>query len=80
MSDSNSAGNTVISSKLPVDVETAHRRNNRIHYWRYLLDHAAITPNIVTKSYEGSGTASDPYRVHWIERDPRDPPAYIDGS
>lgn len=38
-----------------------------------LFNHAAITSDIVTDNYEGSGTASDPYKVHWIERDPRDP-------
>lgn len=60
-----------MSSKPPA--EKAQCRGKRIHYWHYLFSHAAITSDIVTDNYEGSGTASDPYKVHWIERDPRDP-------
>lgn len=47
--------------------------NRRATYWRFLFDQALITPEILNWNYNGSGTASDPYTVSWIESDPRNP-------
>lgn len=45
----------------------------KVAYWRFILDHAMITPEVAAWSYPGSGTAEDPYRISWIHGDPRNP-------
>jgi multidrug resistance protein len=45
----------------------------RIPYWRLVFDHAGITPEVRDYPYAGSGTTEDPYLVHWIPHDPRNP-------
>ncbi|KAL2755437.1 hypothetical protein ACRALDRAFT_1064442 [Sodiomyces alcalophilus JCM 7366] len=46
---------------------------DRIPYWRLIVDHAGITPAVANHSYPGSGTPDDPYIIHWIPNDPRNP-------
>lgn len=46
---------------------------NRISYWRFLLDKALVTQDVLEWKYEGSGTEEDPFAVTWIENDPRNP-------
>lgn len=45
----------------------------RIPYWRMIIDHAGITPEVANYPYPGSGTEDDPYVISWIPNDPRDP-------
>jgi hypothetical protein len=45
----------------------------RIPYWRLVFDHAGITAEVRDYPYAGSGTTEDPYLVHWIPNDPRNP-------
>ncbi|KAL1978211.1 hypothetical protein VTN31DRAFT_1070 [Thermomyces dupontii] len=45
----------------------------RIPYWRMIIDHAGVTPEVASYPYPGSGTEDDPYVISWIPNDPRDP-------
>lgn len=44
-----------------------------ISYFTLMADQGAITPDILSHEYEGSGTEDDPYMVTWILNDPRNP-------
>lgn len=44
-----------------------------IPFWRLVIDQAGITPEVANFKYAGSGTEDDPYLVHWIPNDPRNP-------
>ncbi|GFF92212.1 uncharacterized MFS-type transporter C530.15c [Aspergillus lentulus] len=44
-----------------------------LSFWRLLLDHSALTQEVLNHDYAGSGTESDPYIVRWLDRDPRNP-------
>jgi hypothetical protein len=44
-----------------------------LSFWRLLVDHGAITQEVLNHDYAGSGTESDPYIVRWLDRDPRNP-------
>lgn len=44
-----------------------------IPYWRKVVDHAGITPEVENYPYPGSGTEEDPYLISWIPNDPRNP-------
>ncbi|EXJ88780.1 hypothetical protein A1O3_01844 [Capronia epimyces CBS 606.96] len=44
-----------------------------ISYWRLLFDQSVVWPELLTTEYEGSGTEEDPYLVHWVHDDPRNP-------
>lgn len=46
---------------------------SRIPHWRMVFDQAALTSEIASFEYKGSGTAEDPYLVQWIPKDPRNP-------
>lgn len=41
-----------------------------ISYFTLMADQGAITPDILSHEYEGSGTEDDPYMVTWILNDP----------
>ncbi|KDN67199.1 putative major facilitator superfamily transporter [Colletotrichum sublineola] len=45
----------------------------RIPFWRKVIDQPGITPEVENHRYAGSGTEADPFLVHWIPNDPRDP-------
>ncbi|KAF4219420.1 hypothetical protein CNMCM8980_003148 [Aspergillus fumigatiaffinis] len=52
----------------------AHERVPKaLSFWGVLLDHGAITQEVLNHDYAGSGTESDPYIVRWLDRDPRNP-------
>ncbi|QPG95263.1 hypothetical protein C2857_007919 [Epichloe festucae Fl1] len=42
-------------------------------YWRLVGDKAGITQHVLSHHYHGSGTDSDPYVIHWIPDDARNP-------
>lgn len=44
-----------------------------IPHWRLIIDHARITPAVVSHIYEGAGTDDQPYIVTWIPNDPGNP-------
>ncbi|GAB0136169.1 hypothetical protein EsDP_00004481 [Epichloe bromicola] len=44
-----------------------------IPYWRLVSDKAGITQHVLSHHYHGSGTDSDPYVIHWIPDDARNP-------
>lgn len=44
-----------------------------IPYWRLVSDQAGVTQQVLTHHYPGSGTKLDPYVIHWIPNDPRNP-------
>ncbi|KAJ5098085.1 bicyclomycin resistance protein [Penicillium argentinense] len=44
-----------------------------IPYWRVLVDHGAVTQEVLDYEFAGSGTEDDPYAVTWIPDDARDP-------
>ncbi|KAG5951472.1 hypothetical protein E4U53_003022 [Claviceps sorghi] len=44
-----------------------------IPYWRLVADQAGVTQDVLNFHYQGSGTDSDPYMIHWIPNDPRNP-------
>lgn len=48
----------------------------KLPYWRLVIDQAGITPEVANHKYAGSGTDEDPYLVHWIPNDPRDPMSF----
>ena len=66
MATTPNAINGTADNAKPVQVTT-------IPYWRLVSDQAGITPEVANFKYAGSGTADDPYLVHWIPNDPRDP-------
>ncbi|AEO63327.1 5b4c1b51-3176-4deb-9e1a-85672906c0fa [Thermothielavioides terrestris] len=45
----------------------------KIPYWRLVIDQAGVTPEVQNYPYQGAGTEDDPYLVHWIPNDPRNP-------
>ncbi|KAJ5721529.1 uncharacterized protein N7483_009463 [Penicillium malachiteum] len=45
----------------------------KIPAWRMLVDHGAITQDVLNYEYQGSGTEDDPFAVTWIPNDSRDP-------
>lgn len=59
-------------SNHPVDGAEPVGRD-RIPYWRLIVDQAGVTPAVMNHNYPGSGTPDDPYIVHWIPDDPRNP-------
>ncbi|KAG6000347.1 hypothetical protein E4U21_005556 [Claviceps maximensis] len=44
-----------------------------IPYWRLVIDQAGVTQDVLSYQYQGSGTDSDPYLIHWIPNDARNP-------
>ena len=44
-----------------------------LSYWGVLTNHKAITQDVLTYKYDGSGTEDDPYAVSWLPDDPRNP-------
>lgn len=47
--------------------------SGRIPFWSVLIDHGAITQEVLDHDYDGSGTEDDPYAVAWLPKDSRDP-------
>ncbi|KAK2601772.1 hypothetical protein QQS21_004656 [Conoideocrella luteorostrata] len=45
----------------------------KIPYWRLVFDQAGVTQDVLDHKYLGSGTEADPYVIHWIPNDPRNP-------
>ncbi|KAI9823827.1 MAG: hypothetical protein M1819_001128 [Sarea resinae] len=64
------------SSDSPTEPE-AQRPNyglrDTIPWWRMVTDQGVITNAVIDHQYAGSGTEEDPYVVHWLENDPRNP-------
>ncbi|KAF2997208.1 hypothetical protein E8E14_001213 [Neopestalotiopsis sp. 37M] len=52
----------------------------KIPYWRMVYDQAGVTDAVTSHSYPGSGTEEDPYLVHWIPCDPRNPMNFSTGT
>ncbi|KAK2731292.1 MFS siderochrome iron transporter 1 [Onygenales sp. PD_40] len=52
-------------------IESAHPRT--IPHWRQVLDQGAVTDEVVSYPYAGSGTDDDPFVVQWLPNDPRNP-------
>lgn len=50
-----------------------------ISYWRVLVDHGAVTQEVLDYEFAGSGTEQDPYAVTWIPDDSRDPKLFSTG-
>jgi len=50
-----------------------------IPYWRVLIDHGAVTQEVLDHEYAGSGTEDDPYAVTWIPDDSRNPQLFSTG-
>lgn len=50
-----------------------HSLPNRISYWQWMTDKSGLTQEVSTYPYSGSGRPDDPYIVHWIPDDPRNP-------
>ncbi|KAE8147589.1 major facilitator superfamily domain-containing protein [Aspergillus avenaceus] len=46
---------------------------NKIPFFRMLIDQGAITQDVLSHDYPGSGTDEDPYVVSWIPNDCRNP-------
>ncbi|KZZ90266.1 Major facilitator superfamily domain, general substrate transporter [Moelleriella libera RCEF 2490] len=44
-----------------------------IPYWRLVADQAGVTRHVYNHDYPGSGTKDDPFVIHWIPSDPRNP-------
>jgi MFS family permease len=65
-----------MSSKSDSTNVAARPTPKRIPFFRQLIDHASITPEVEAWDYAGSGTDADPYVVTWIENDPRNPMLY----
>ncbi|GLA18148.1 hypothetical protein AnigIFM62618_005303 [Aspergillus niger] len=47
--------------------------SDRIPFWQLILDQAGVTTAVAQYDYSGSGTRDDPYLVHWLPNDPRNP-------
>ncbi|KAG5976811.1 hypothetical protein E4U55_007204 [Claviceps digitariae] len=45
----------------------------RLPFWRLVVDQAGVTEDVLNYQYQGSGTEADPYMIHWIPNDPRNP-------
>lgn len=58
---------------MAASTEKASSRPARIPYWRVLVDHGAVTEEIINHPYCGQGTEEDPFIVEWIPDDPRNP-------
>lgn len=57
-------------------IENNHFETNqaaRLSHWRWIIDQSGITPEVANYPYSGSGQHDDPYVVHWIPDDPRNP-------
>ncbi|KAG5987328.1 hypothetical protein E4U43_005121 [Claviceps pusilla] len=50
-----------------------------IPFWRLVVDQAGVTPDVLNYQYQGSGTDSDPYLIHWIPNDARNPMGFSNG-
>ncbi|TVY81430.1 Efflux pump FUBT [Lachnellula suecica] len=44
-----------------------------IPYSRLILSWTSLTDEVINHNYPGAGTSEDPYRVEWLENDPRNP-------
>lgn len=55
----------------PKDVESGTGKG--LSHWRMLVDQGITTPEIEQHVYPGSGTEDDPYRIDWLDNDPRNP-------
>ncbi|KAJ5161558.1 hypothetical protein N7492_006950 [Penicillium capsulatum] len=45
----------------------------RIPAWRLVFDQSCVTDDILDYEYDGSGTEESPYKVTWLDKDPRNP-------
>lgn len=50
-----------------------HPSNNKIPFWRIVIDQAGVTDAVRNHKYAGAGTEEDPFLVVWIPNDPRNP-------
>ncbi|KAI9749692.1 MAG: hypothetical protein M4579_006782 [Chaenotheca gracillima] len=46
---------------------------SKIPWSRLMFDQGVLTPEIINHHYAGAGTKEDPYVVHWLPEDPRNP-------
>jgi hypothetical protein len=49
-------------------------------HFQQVFDQTGITKDVEQWDYEGSGTEDDPYVVHWIAHDPRNPMLYSEST
>lgn len=56
-----------------IEIENPVPPVGKVPYWRHILDHAMVTPEVVAWTYPGAGTNDDPFRISWIPNDPRNP-------
>jgi hypothetical protein len=53
--------------------------NDRIPFWRFMVDPGLLTASMIEHEYSGSGSPEDPYVVTWIPTDPRNPMQFQSG-
>jgi predicted MFS family arabinose efflux permease len=54
-------------------IMASYRVPKTLSFWRLLLGHRPITPDVLNHEYAGSGTENDPYVVRWLDGDPHNP-------
>src|SRR2546429_2494885 len=52
---------------------------SEIPYWRIVVDHGIVTPEMANHKYPGSGTEEDPYIISFLPNDPRNPMLWSKG-
>ncbi|KAF9630272.1 Major facilitator superfamily [Lasiodiplodia theobromae] len=53
------------------DIES--ERPAAVSHWRLLADQALLTPHVLSSSFHGQGTETEPFIVEWDDHDPRNP-------
>jgi len=53
--------------------EEKPKKSAHVPFYRLILSWSMVTDEILNHQYHGSGTTQDPYRVEWLENDPRNP-------
>ncbi|KAK0618762.1 Efflux pump FUB11 [Lasiodiplodia hormozganensis] len=53
------------------DIES--ERPAAVSHWRLLADQALVTPHVLSSSFHGQGTETEPFIVEWDDHDPRNP-------
>lgn len=68
----------LIRSQAAVTMEAAaadieSKRPAAVSHWRLLADQALVTPHVLSSSFRGQGTETEPFIVEWDDHDPRNP-------
>lgn len=58
------------------DADIESKKPAKLSHFKQVFDQAGLTEDVKNWHYEGSGTEQDPYVVHWIDHDPRNPMLY----